>query len=53
VDRRGSPAGASPASPASPGLAIRTVGLTRRFGSLTAVDGLSIEVSAGEVFGLT
>jgi ABC-2 type transport system ATP-binding protein len=37
---------------ASPGPAIRTVGLTRRFGPLTAVDGLSIEVSAGEVFGL-
>jgi len=28
------------------------VGLTRRFGSLTAVDQLSIEVEAGEVFGL-
>jgi ABC-2 type transport system ATP-binding protein len=37
---------------ASPGPAIRTIGLTRRFGALTAVDGLSIEVEAGEVFGL-
>jgi ABC-2 type transport system ATP-binding protein len=32
--------------------AVRTVGLTRRFGSLTAVDALSIEVEPGEVFGL-
>ena len=32
--------------------AVRAVGLTRRFGSLTAVDTLSIEVAAGEVFGL-
>ena len=39
-------------SSASPGPAIRTVGLTRRFGSLTAVDRLSIEVAVGEVFGL-
>jgi ABC-2 type transport system ATP-binding protein len=37
---------------ASRGPAIRTVGLTRRFGSLTAVDALSIEVEPGEVFGL-
>ena len=34
------------------GPAVRTVGLTRRFGSLTAVDALSIEVEPGEVFGL-
>ncbi len=31
---------------------IRTQNLTRRFGSLTAVDHLSIEVAEGEVFGL-
>jgi ABC-2 type transport system ATP-binding protein len=31
--------------------AIRTDGLTRRFGELTAVDGLSIDVPAGRVFG--
>jgi len=31
---------------------IRTEGLTRRFGDRTAVDGLSIEVSRGEIFGL-
>jgi ABC-2 type transport system ATP-binding protein len=30
---------------------IATDGLTKRFGSFTALDGLSIEVSAGEVFG--
>ncbi len=27
-------------------------GLTRRFGELTAVDGLDVEVAKGEVFGL-
>ncbi len=31
---------------------LRTEGLTRRFGPLTAVDGLSITIQAGEVFGL-
>lgn len=33
-----------------PALAVR--GLTRRFGTLRAVDGVSFEVAAGEVFGL-
>ena len=32
--------------------AIETVGLVKRFGSLSAVDGLSFEVEAGEIFGL-
>lgn len=32
--------------------AIRVDGLTRRFGELTAVDGLRFEVSRGELFGL-
>ena len=32
--------------------AIRTQGLVRRFGMLTAVDGVSIEVRQGEIFGL-
>src|SRR5215218_2759839 len=31
---------------------IRTVGLTKRYGSLNAVDGLDLEVPAGSVFGL-
>ncbi len=31
---------------------LRTEGLTRRFGQLTAVDGLDIEIEAGEIFGL-
>ncbi len=33
-------------------LAIRTVNLTKRFGSLTAVKQLNLEVRAGEIFGL-
>jgi len=32
--------------------AIEVAGLTRRFGALVAVDGLSFEVRAGEIFGL-
>ena len=31
---------------------IRTQGLTKRYGDQTAVDGLDLEVAAGEVFGL-
>jgi len=31
--------------------AIETVGLTRKFGSFTAVDGLSLKVKKGELFG--
>jgi ABC-2 type transport system ATP-binding protein len=31
---------------------VRTEGLTKRFGDVTAVDGVSIEVRAGEIFGL-
>ncbi len=33
------------------GAVIRTAGLTKRFGSLAAVDGLDLEVNEGEVFG--
>ena len=33
-------------------VALRTVGLVKRYGDLIAVDGLSLEVRAGEVFGL-
>ena len=32
--------------------AIKTVNLTRKFGALTAVDNLNIEVEEGEIFGL-
>jgi ABC-2 type transport system ATP-binding protein len=32
--------------------AIRTVGLTKEFGAVRAVDALSLEVSPGEIFGL-
>ncbi|HLW60041.1 MAG TPA: ATP-binding cassette domain-containing protein [bacterium] len=35
-----------------PAQAIRTLGLTRRFGALAAVDDASIEVHHGEIFGL-
>src|SRR3712207_9490408 len=36
----------------APGEAVlRTVGLTKRFGPITAVDGLDLEVRSGEVFG--
>lgn len=31
---------------------VRIEGLVKRFGSLTAVDGVSLEIAAGEVFGL-
>ena len=31
---------------------IRISGLTRRFDALTAVDNLTLDVSAGEIFGL-
>lgn len=33
-------------------LAIETRGLTRRFGTFTAVDGLDLKVAEGEIFGL-
>jgi len=32
--------------------AIRTEGLTKRFGDVTAVDGLTLQVAEGEIFGL-
>ena len=31
---------------------IRATNLTRRFGELTALDGLNLEVARGEIFGL-
>ena len=33
-------------------VAVRTTGLTKRFGPLVAVDGLDLEVPAGSIFGL-
>jgi ABC-2 type transport system ATP-binding protein len=36
---------------ASGDVVLRTVGLTKRFGPILAVDGLDLEVRAGEVFG--
>ncbi len=36
----------------SPEIAVRLEGLTRRFGDLTAVDGLTFAVRRGELFGL-
>jgi ABC-2 type transport system ATP-binding protein len=37
---------------ANPGFAIEARGLRRRFGSVTAIDGLDLNVSSGDVFGL-
>ncbi|HET6231965.1 MAG TPA: ABC transporter ATP-binding protein [Longimicrobiaceae bacterium] len=37
---------------ASPGSAVRTSALRKTFGPLVAVDGLDLEISTGEVFGL-
>src|SRR2546429_7582093 len=34
-----------------PEIAIRTQRLTRRFGNLTAVDGIDLQVAAGQFFG--
>ncbi|HBY60169.1 MAG TPA: multidrug ABC transporter ATP-binding protein [Solibacterales bacterium] len=39
-------------SAAPPLPAVRATGLTRRFGALTAVDRLTLEVAPGEIFGL-
>jgi len=38
-------------SPESAPPAVRAVGLTRRFGSFTAVDSIDLEVERGEIFG--
>lgn len=49
----------APAAPSGPGetganphLAVRTSGLTRRFGELTAVDRMDLAVESGTIFGL-
>jgi ABC-2 type transport system ATP-binding protein len=48
----GRPPRAAPAAAGSAAFAVELEGLTRRFGSLTAVDSLSFAVRHGELFGL-
>jgi ABC-2 type transport system ATP-binding protein len=36
----------------SPRMVVETAALTRRFGDITAVDGISLRIAAGEIFGL-
>ncbi len=48
IAKRGSP---TPVAPSGVEVILRTMGLTKRFGSLTAVDGLNLEVRRGEVLG--
>src|SRR5947207_10927526 len=43
---------ARPVSPATQRVALRCAGLRKRFADVTAVDGLDLEVFAGECFGL-
>jgi len=43
---------ARPGSPATQRVALRCAGLRKRFADVTAVDGLDLEVFAGECFGL-
>jgi ABC-2 type transport system ATP-binding protein len=42
---------AAPAANPGGAVAVRTRGLTKRFGTFTAVDDLTLEVRAGEIFG--
>ncbi|HEY7948980.1 MAG TPA: ATP-binding cassette domain-containing protein [Acidimicrobiales bacterium] len=48
-DRRAEPVATWESDAAAP--AVRTQGLVRRFGSVTAVDGLDLEVRRGEIYG--
>ena len=48
---RTAPAGEPPASASGP-VVVRARGLTKRFGGAAVVDGVDLEVSAGECFGL-
>src|SRR5437763_16985519 len=41
----------APASPVRSDWAIRTTGLTKRFGSVAVVDDLDLEVPTGSIFG--
>lgn len=47
-----SEANANPASPGGVEPVVRTRGLTKQYGTLTAVDRLDLEVHPGEIFGL-
>ncbi len=46
------PEAPTPAADPDPGPAVRTAGLTRRFGDVLAVDGVDLTVDRGAVFGL-
>jgi ABC-2 type transport system ATP-binding protein len=48
----GPAATAAPPTAGDPAPAVRTVGLTKRYGTLTAIDHLDLEVPRGSVFGL-
>jgi ABC-2 type transport system ATP-binding protein len=48
----GAPGTAPSAVPSTAAPAIRTLGLTKRFGSILAVDRLDLEIAAGSIFGL-
>ena len=45
------PSGRVPAGPVTATAAIRTVGLTKRYGSVTAVDGIELDVPPGDIYG--
>ena len=45
------PSGRVPAGPVTATAAIRTVGLTKRYGSVTAVDGIDLDVPPGDIYG--
>ena len=45
------PSGRVPAGPVTGPAAIRTVGLTKRYGSVTAVDGIELDVPPGDIYG--
>ena len=45
------PSGRVPAGPVTGPAAIRTVGLTKRYGSVTAVDGIELDVRPGDIYG--
>ncbi|MEL7668717.1 MAG: ATP-binding cassette domain-containing protein, partial [Actinomycetota bacterium] len=40
-----------PPAPSAPGVAVSVQNLSKRFGDFVAVDGVSFEVGAGEIFG--